>query len=80
MTAGVTRLDASVGGLGGCPFAPGASGNIATEDLVYLLRDSGIHVDIDLEAAIAAARVAQDVVGHDLPSSLLRAGDRMHGA
>jgi hydroxymethylglutaryl-CoA lyase len=80
VTAGVTRLDASVGGLGGCPFAPGASGNIATEDLVYLLRDSGLHVDIDLEAAIAAARVAQDVVGHDLPSSLLRAGDRMLGA
>ena len=79
-TAGVTRLDASVGGLGGCPFAPGASGNIATEDLVYLLRDSGIHVDVDLQAAIDAAAVAQDVVGHDLPSSLLRAGDRILGA
>jgi hydroxymethylglutaryl-CoA lyase len=79
VTAGVTRLDASVGGLGGCPFAPGASGNIAAEDLVYLLRDSGIHVDVDLQAAIAAARVAQDVVGHDLPSSLLRAGDRILG-
>ncbi|VEG52918.1 pyruvate carboxyltransferase [Mycolicibacterium aurum] len=75
--AGVTRLDASVGGLGGCPFAPGASGNIAAEDLVYLLRDSGIHVDVDLEAAIAAARAAQDAVGHGLPSSLLRAGDRI---
>ena len=77
VTAGITRLDASVGGLGGCPFAPGASGNIAVEDLVYLLRDSGIGVDVDLQAAIAAARVAQDVVGHDLPGSLLRAGDRM---
>ena len=77
VTAGVTRLDASVGGLGGCPFAPGASGNIATEDLVYLLRDSGIHVDVDLQAAIDAARVAQTAVGHDLPSSLLRAGDRI---
>ena len=77
VSSGVTRLDASVGGLGGCPFAPGASGNIATEDLVYLLRDSGIHVDVDLQAAIAAAQVAQDVVGHDLPSSLLRAGDRI---
>jgi hydroxymethylglutaryl-CoA lyase len=77
VSAGVTRLDASVGGLGGCPFAPGASGNIATEDLVYLLRDSGIHVDVDLDAAIAAARVAQDAVGHGLPSSLLRAGDRI---
>jgi hydroxymethylglutaryl-CoA lyase len=77
VTAGITRLDASVGGLGGCPFAPGASGNIATEDLVYLLRDSGIHVDVDLDAAISAAHVAQRVVGHDLPSSLLRAGDRL---
>ncbi|ORB61925.1 hydroxymethylglutaryl-CoA lyase [Mycolicibacterium tusciae] len=75
--AGITRLDASVGGLGGCPFAPGASGNIAAEDLVYLLRDSKIGVDVDLEGAIAAARVAQKVVGHDLPSSLLRAGDRI---
>lgn len=79
VNSGVTRLDASVGGLGGCPFAPGASGNIATEDLVYLLRDSGIHVDVDLQAAIAAAAVAQRVVGHDLPSSLLRAGDRILG-
>lgn len=77
--AGITRLDASVGGLGGCPFAPGASGNIATEDLVYLLRDSGIGVDVDLQAAIAAARVAQEAVGHHLPSALLRAGDRIPG-
>ncbi len=75
--AGITRLDASVGGLGGCPFAPGASGNIATEDLVYLLRDSGIHVDVDLQAAIAAAEVAQAAVGHQLPGALLRAGDRL---
>ena len=75
----MTRLDASVGGLGGCPFAPGASGNIATEDLVYLLRDSDIHTDVDLTAAIAAAAVAQRVVGHELPSALLRAGDRLLG-
>ncbi|MCB9416581.1 MAG: hydroxymethylglutaryl-CoA lyase [Mycolicibacterium sp.] len=79
VTAGVTRLDASVGGLGGCPFAPGASGNIATEDLVYLLRDSGIAVDVDLPTAIDAARVAQRLVGHELPSALLRAGDRIAG-
>ncbi len=79
VAAGVTRLDASVGGLGGCPFAPGASGNIATEDLVYLLRDSGIGVDVDLPAAIDAARVAQSLVGHELPSALLRAGDRIAG-
>ncbi|OJZ75289.1 hydroxymethylglutaryl-CoA lyase [Mycobacterium paraffinicum] len=77
VSAGVRRLDASVGGLGGCPFAPGATGNIATEDLVYLLADSGIGVDVDLQAAIAAADVAKSVVGHDLPSALLRAGDRI---
>ena len=74
--AGVTRLDASVGGLGGCPFAPGASGNIATEDLVYMLRDSDIGVDVDLAAAIHAADVARRLVGHELPSALLHAGDR----
>jgi hydroxymethylglutaryl-CoA lyase len=79
VAAGVRRLDASVGGLGGCPFAPGASGNIATEDLVYMLRDSGIGVDVDLQAAIHAASVARDLVGHDLPSALLRAGDRILG-
>lgn len=76
VSAGVTRLDSSVGGLGGCPFAPGASGNIPTEDLVYLLADSGVGVDVDLAAAIEAARVAQSLIGHPLPSSLLRAGDR----
>ncbi|BBB44184.1 hydroxymethylglutaryl-CoA lyase [Mycobacteroides abscessus] len=75
--SGVTRLDSSIGGLGGCPFAPGASGNIATEDLVYLLRDSDVNVDIDLDAAIAAAQVVQEVVGHEVPSALLRAGDRL---
>lgn len=79
VNSGVSRLDASVGGLGGCPFAPGASGNIATEDLVYLLRDSDIGVDVDLQAAIAAAAVARRLVGHELPSALLRAGDRIRG-
>lgn len=74
--AGVTQLDASVGGLGGCPFAPGASGNIATEELVYLLEDAGVRTGMSLDAVLAAARVAQDLVGHDLPSGLLRAGGR----
>ena len=54
----MTTFDASLGGLGGCPYAPGATGNIATEDLVYLLRDSGIRIDVDLDAAIEAAGVA----------------------
>ncbi|KAA8962860.1 hydroxymethylglutaryl-CoA lyase [Mycobacterium sp.] len=76
VSCGVSRLDSSLGGLGGCPFAPGATGNIATEDLVYLLTDSGFEVDVDLDAAIAAAGVARSAVGHDLPGALLRAGDR----
>jgi hydroxymethylglutaryl-CoA lyase len=74
--AGVTQLDASVGGLGGCPFAPGASGNIATEELVYWTADSGIESGVDLDAVVAAARVTERAVGHELPSSLFRAGGR----
>lgn len=74
--AGVTRIDASIVGLGGCPFAPGATGNIATEELVYLLEDSGISTGIDLDAALAAARLAEVVVGHAGASSILRAGGR----
>jgi len=73
---GVTQLDASVGGLGGCPFAPGASGNIATEELVYWTEDSGIESGLDLDAVVAAARIVEKAVGHELPSSLARAGGR----
>jgi hydroxymethylglutaryl-CoA lyase len=74
--AGVTQLDASVGGLGGCPFAPGASGNIATEELVYMLEESGVRTGLDLDALLTAAKVTEDAVGHELPSSLYRAGGR----
>jgi hydroxymethylglutaryl-CoA lyase len=74
--AGVTQLDASVGGLGGCPFAPGASGNIATEELVYLLDDAGITTGVDLDAVLAAAAVATELIGHPLESNLFRAGGR----
>ncbi len=74
--AGVTELDASSGGLGGCPFAPGASGNIATEELVYLLEDSGIATGVDLDAALSAATLVEEIVGHPASSNLLRAGDR----
>ncbi len=73
---GVRQLDASVGGLGGCPFAPGASGNIATEELVYWTEDCGIESGLDLAAVVAAARVTEQAVGHELPSSLFRAGGR----
>jgi hydroxymethylglutaryl-CoA lyase len=73
---GVTQLDASVGGLGGCPFAPGASGNIATEELVYLLEDAGVRTGLDIDAVLAAATLAQELLGHQLESNLLRAGGR----
>jgi hydroxymethylglutaryl-CoA lyase len=76
MQLGVTNFDASIGGLGGCPFAPGASGNIATEELVYMLEESGVRTGLDLDAVLAAARVTEQAVGHELPSSLYRAGGR----
>lgn len=76
LQAGVTQLDASVGGLGGCPFAPGASGNIATEELVYWTEDAGVASGVDLASVVEAARVTEQAVGHELPSSLFRAGGR----
>jgi|SRR5579875_3364450 len=71
---GVTSVDASAGGLGGCPFAPGASGNIATEEVVYMLEESGVATGIDLDAALHAAAVAEKEVGHPLTSDIYRAG------
>lgn len=71
---GVTQIDAAVGGLGGCPFAPGASGNIATEEVVYLLEESGISTGLDLARVLDAAAVVERAVGHALPSGLYRAG------
>ena len=73
---GVTRFDASVGGLGGCPYAPGASGNAVTEDLVHMLEDMDIDTGVDLDALVACAHLAQDIVGRELPSALLHAGPR----
>jgi hydroxymethylglutaryl-CoA lyase len=73
---GVTDFDASVGGLGGCPYAPGATGNIATEELIYLAEDMGVATGIDLEAMIEAAADAEQIVGRQLPSQVLRAGPR----
>jgi hydroxymethylglutaryl-CoA lyase len=73
---GVTEFDASVGGIGGCPYAPGASGNIATEELVHMLEDMGIDTGIDLEALIEVAELAEKLLGRTLPSGVLRAGPR----
>ena len=73
---GVDYFDSSVGGMGGSPFASGATGNIATEDLVHMLEDMGIDTGVDLDALLVAARLAQGFVEGDLPSKLLRAGPR----
>jgi hydroxymethylglutaryl-CoA lyase len=73
---GVADFDASVGGLGGCPYAPGATGNIATEELVHMVEDMGVATGIDLDAMIDAAADAERIIGRQLPSQVLRAGPR----
>ena len=75
LEAGATVLDASVGGLGGCPYAPRASGNVATEDLVYLLEHEGVETGIDLDALIAISTWLEGIFGRKLEGQLYRAGD-----
>jgi hydroxymethylglutaryl-CoA lyase len=70
---GVRTFDASAGGLGGCPYAPGASGNLATEDLLYLLHGLGYETGVDLAAVMAASQPLEQVIGHPLPSRLIQA-------
>ena len=71
---GVDRFDASLGGIGGCPYAPGATGNVCTEDLVHLLQAMGQRVDVDLPRLLAAARTLPGLLGHDVPGQVLHAG------
>ena len=78
LQVGVMVFDGSVGGLGGCPYAKGATGNIATEDLVHMLREMGIETGIDLPKLIECARLAQELVGRPLGSRLLKAGPVKH--
>lgn len=73
---GVRNFDASVGGMGGCPYAPGAAGNVATEDLVYMLHGMGVGTGIDLELLVEAARAAESIVGRKLPGKVHQAGIR----
>jgi hydroxymethylglutaryl-CoA lyase len=73
---GVADFDASVGGLGGCPYAPGATGNIATEELIHMVEDMGVDTGVDLDAMIEAAADAERIIGRQLPSQVLRAGPR----
>ena len=74
LEAGVVRYDASLGGLGGCPFAPGATGNICTEDLAHMLEAMGYQTGVDLDKLLAAARRLPQIVGHDLPGQVAKAG------
>jgi hydroxymethylglutaryl-CoA lyase len=76
LTRGVRRFDASIGGLGGCPYAPGATGNVVTEDLVHMLEDMEIDTGVDLDALIECAHLAQHLVGRDLPGQVMRSGPR----
>lgn len=76
LQAGITTFDASVAGLGGCPYAPGAAGNLATEDLVYTLHGMGIETGIDLDKLWQAGQVAEAIVGRKLPGKVHRAGVR----
>ena len=78
LQAGVTVFDGSIGGLGGCPYAKGAAGNVATEDMVHLLHEMGVDTGIDLSALLECARLAQGLVGRSLPGALLKSGPVQH--
>lgn len=75
--AGADRFDASLGGIGGCPYAPGASGNVCTEDIVHALQLMGYDTGIDLPALIAAAQRLPGLIGHDTPGQIVKAGRRL---
>jgi len=75
--AGVRSFDGSLSGLGGCPFAPGASGNICTEDMVNMLEDMGFDTRVDLAKLLAAARRVPEIVGHDTPGQVMKAGQTL---
>ncbi len=77
--AGVTTLDASIGGVGGCPFAPAATGNIPTEDLAYMLSRMGVDTGVDVDALIATGRWLQDRLGRPIPGMLIKAGNFPQG-
>lgn len=72
--AGAHHFSASVGGMGGCPFAPGATGNVPTEDLVHMFHEMGVETGVDLEKLIECARFAEQIVGHELPGQVMKAG------
>jgi hydroxymethylglutaryl-CoA lyase len=74
MRAGVSRFEGCLGGLGGCPFAPGATGNVCTEDVVHMLECMGCDTGVDLDKLLAASRRLREIVGHELPGQVVKAG------
>lgn len=74
MEAGIRIYDSSIGGIGGCPFAPGATGNVCTEDVVHMLEEMGVKTSIDLDTLIAASHKLKEILGHDLPGQVAKAG------
>jgi hydroxymethylglutaryl-CoA lyase len=80
LVAGVTTFDASVGGTGGCPYAPGATGNVATDELVYMFEEMGVHTGIDLAALLDAAEIVARALGKEVPSRYLKATRASSGA
>ena len=76
LDAGIRKFDSSIAGLGGCPFAPGATGNVCTEDMVNLMHELGIETGIDLEALCAVARKVEAMLGRQLPGQVMKAGPR----
>ena len=74
LQSGVTHFDASLGGLGGCPFAPGASGNVCSEDMVHMFEAMGFQTGVDLGRLLAAARQLPDIVGHGVPGQVIKSG------
>ena len=75
--AGAERFDASFGGIGGCPYAPGATGNVCTEEIVHALELMGYNTGVDVAGVIAASQRLPSLIGHDIPSQLVRAGQRL---
>lgn len=77
LAEGISTFESSIGGIGGCPFAPGATGNICTEDLVYLLHECGVETGIDLDRLCTVAQRVEEIVGRTLPGQVMKAGPRL---
>jgi len=77
LAMGVRDFDASIGGLGGCPYAPGAAGNVATEDLVYMFHGMGVETGLDLDKLVEAGKLAEKIIGRALPGKVHQAGPKM---